>query len=125
MQLTYNYVFPMKYSLFLLVAVCAASTWATSPLCTVGAALCLKSQGTQIPSKQVIAILDSCADFTTDDLGRIALTLSRKKIIDDSGGKITPLVRAWYAFGDLHDSPLAFERKAKAEDTNYAEIKRS
>lgn len=93
--------------------------------CTFGTTRCIKSQGTDIPSKQAIDILDQCGDFTYNDLGRVALQLSYKEIIERSAGKATPLVSAWYAFDDLYDSPLSFERKQKAEETNYIEIKRS
>lgn len=96
---------------------------AASLQCKVGTTRCIKSQDTEIPSKQAIEISDHCADFTYNDLGRIALRLSQKEILDRSGGKITPLVKAWYAFDYLYDSPLKFERKKKAEDTNYLEIK--
>lgn len=91
----------------------------------MGTTTCISSQGTKIPSKQVIEMLDRCADFTRNDLGRVALRLSYKEINDRARGSITPLVRAWHAFGDLYDSPLAFERKRKAEETNYYEIKRA
>jgi len=51
--------------------------------------------------------------------------MSQKEMLDRSGGKATPLVRAWFAYGDLIDSPLKFERKAKAKEVSYAEIKRA
>ena len=80
---------------------------------------------TEIPSKQVIEISDYCSDFTYNDLGRIALRLSHKEILNRSEGKISPLVKAWHAFDYLYGSPLKFERKSKAEDTSYSEIRRS
>ncbi len=99
-------------------------TFAASLQCMVGTVRCIKSQGTEIPSKQAIEILDRCADFTYNDLGRVALRLSYKEINDRFGNRITPLVKAWHAFGDLYDSQLVFERKRKAEETNYIDIKR-
>jgi len=107
------------------LATVAAHVSAASIQCTFGMTRCIRSQGTEIPSKQAIEILDRCSDFTYNDLGRVALRMSYKQIDDRSGGNITPLVKAWHAFGDLYDSPLTFERKKKAEETNYAEIKRS
>jgi hypothetical protein len=38
---------------------------------------------------------------------------------------ITPIIEAWYAFNDIYDSPLKFERKSNLEETNYMEIKRA
>jgi hypothetical protein len=64
-------------------------------------------------------------EFTANDVGRIVLRLSAKEVLDRSGGKVTPPTRAWFALEDLYDSPLQFERKRKAEDTNYVEIKRA
>ncbi|MCK9381947.1 MAG: hypothetical protein M0P95_12915 [Sulfuritalea sp.] len=106
-------------------ALLPAVTFAASVQCLIGTARCINSQGTQIPSKQVIEILDRCAEFTRGDVGRIALRLSYKEINDRSGNSITPLVKAWYAFDDIYDSPLRFDRKANAEETRYLEIKRS
>ena len=115
----------MKRILLVLCLFAPLTTQALNIQCKLGSARCIKSQGTEIPSKQAIQILDLCADFTYNDLGRLALRLSYKEINDRSNGKITPLVKAWHAFGDLYDSPLSFERKAKAEETSYPEIKRS
>ena len=111
--------------LLLLISVLTLETHAASPQCAVGAKRCIRSQGTEIPSKQAIEILDRCSDFTSDDLGRVALRMSYKDINAKSNGGLTPLVQAWHAFDYLYDSPLAFERKKKAEETNSAEIKRS
>lgn len=107
------------------VAMLPTITLAASLQCALGTARCVKSQGTEIPSSQVLEILARCVDFTNNDLGRRALRMSAKEINDYGGGRLTPLVMAWNAFGDLHDSPLAFERKRSAEDTNYFKIKRS
>lgn len=121
----------MRYvvSLFAILG-CAASTlsaqtFAANIQCVLGITRCIKSQGTEIPSKQAIEILDRCGEFLYQDLGRTALQLSYAEINKRSGGRITPLVKAWHAYGDLYDSPLAFERKRKAEETSYLEIKRS
>ena len=115
----------MKLLLLLLVAIAPIATQALSLQCKFGSTRCIKSQGTEIPSKHAIELLDLCTDFTYNDLGRLALRLSSKEINDRSNGKITPLAKAWFAFGELHGSPLSFERKAKAEETSYPEIKRS
>lgn len=78
-----------------------------------------------MPSKQAIEILDLCADFMSNDIGRIAMRMSYKEINERTGGRITPLALAWHAYGELIDSPLKFERKPRAEETNYFEIKRA
>jgi hypothetical protein len=93
--------------------------------CMIGSTRCIKSQGTEIPSKQVIEILERCGDFVTNDIGRIALKLSAKEVLDRTGGRLTPLSLAWHTFPDLQDSPLKFERKKKVEETSYAEVKRA
>ena len=98
---------------------------AASVQCILGTTACISSQDTRIPSKQAIKILDSCDEFTRNDIGRLALRLSSAEIHEKAAGRITPLVRAWYAFDDIYDSPLKFDRKAKAEDTKYWQIKQS
>lgn len=98
---------------------------AISLQCKVGSTRCVTSQGTEIPSKQVIEVLDRCEEFTANDIGRVVMRMSHKEVLERSGDRITPLVRAWHAYGDLVDSPLKFERKAKTEDSSYMEIKRA
>jgi hypothetical protein len=59
---------------------------------------------------------------------RRALRSPSKKaieILDNWAERVTPLSRARFAVDYLYDSPLVFERKAKAEDTKYEQIKRS
>lgn len=93
--------------------------------CMLGMTRCIKSQGTEIPSSKAIEILDRCDEFTNGDLGRTALKLSYQQMNERAAGRLTPLFMAWSAFADLYDSPLAFERKSNAADTNYVEVKRS
>ncbi len=114
----------MKYIIYALTLVCT-NALSFSVSCKLGTTTCIKSQGTEIPSKTAIEVLDLCEDFIVNDIGRIAMRLSYKEINDRTQGKLTPLARAWHAYGDLIDSPLRFERKAKAEETKYAEIKRA
>jgi len=114
----------MKYAACALLLVCTDAL-AFSVSCKLGTTICIKSQGTEIPSKKAIEVLDRCEDFITNDIGRIAMKLSYKEINERTQGKLTPLALAWHAYGDLIDSPLRFERKAKAEEAKYAEIKRA
>ena len=99
--------------------------YAVSLQCKLGSSRCIKSQETEIPSKQAIEVLDRCDEFTANDIGRIAMRMSHREVLDKSGDRLTPLVRAWHAYGDLIDSPLKFARTAKAEDAKYTEIKRA
>ena len=115
----------MKQLLWVFSLLLPLASQAASLQCVLGAVRCIKSQGTEIPSKTVIQIIDRCGDFTYNDLGRVALKLSMKEINEHSTAGVTPLVKAWHAFGELYDSPLSFERMKKSEDTNYAQIKRS
>lgn len=109
----------------LMTLVIVAQASAASLACSVGLTTCVKSQGTEIPSKEVIKILDRCAEFVENDIGQLALRLSHQEMLDRTKGKLTPLALAWFAFNDLVKSPLKFERKTKAEETNYTEIKRA
>lgn len=99
--------------------------YAASLQCLLGTTHCIKSQGKEIPAKQVVEILDRCEDFTSNDIGRTALRLSYKEISERSGGMLTPLVKAWHAYGDLHNSPLPFKRNSQADESAYLEIKRN
>lgn len=112
-------------ALVLAVALSCGDTLAASVQCKLGMTRCINSQGTEIPSKQVIEILDRCGDFTETDVGARVLRMSTKEMLDRSGGKVNAISRAWYAFEYLYDSPLAFERRSRAEETNYHQIKRS
>ncbi len=101
------------------------SASAFSPSCMLGAK-CIKSQGTSIPSKQVIEMMERCDEFTSNGYGRQVLRMSIQEIIQRSGGNPShPLYSAYYAFNMLHESPLAFDRKSSVEDTNYDQIARS
>ena len=93
--------------------------------CKLGTTRCIQTQGTQFSSKKAIELLDTCGEFIGNDIGRIAMRMSQKEMLDRSGGKATPLARAWFAYSDLIDSPLRFERQPKAEEASYAEIKRA
>ena len=115
----------MKLLVTLTLLLIASHAQATSIQCILGTTRCISSQGTEIPSMQALEILDRCDEFTFKNIGRIALQMSYEELSDKSAGRITPLVRAWHAFDDLYDSPLLFERKKNAKNTNYAEIKRS
>ena len=109
----------------ILLAILASGAQAFELSCKIGATRCIQTQGTQISSKKAVELLDTCREFIASDIGRIAMRMSQKEMLDRSGGKATPLARAWFSYGDLIDSPLKFERKPKAEDASYAEIKRA
>ena len=126
-QLCHRSSVPRPLAIALLIAAAAVLSEASafSLQCKVGAARCIRSQGTEIPAKQAIEILVLCGDFTANDIGRIAMRLSYVEIHERTGGKVTPLARAWHAYGELIDSPLNFERKARAEEARYPEIKQT
>ena len=123
-QSTIQAVPQMKYLALALCLVCADAL-SFSVYCKLGTTTCIKSQGTHIPSKTAIDVLDRCEDFISNDIGRVAMRLSYKEINERTQGRRTPLSRAWHAYGDLIDSPLRFERKAKAEESMYGQIKRA
>lgn len=98
---------------------------AFSPSCMLGAK-CIKSQGTSIPSKRVIEMMERCSEFTNGAYGRQVLRMSLQEIIQRSGNNPGhPIYSAYYAFTELHDSPLAFDRKARVEETSYEQIAQS
>ena len=71
-------------------------------------------------------MIDRCQEFTNGNWGRIAIKSSIQEIIQKSGENIThPLYSAYYAFTELFDSPLKFERKSNVVETNYEKIKKS
>ncbi|MFD2297740.1 hypothetical protein QRO11_15470 [Paracidovorax citrulli] len=93
--------------------------------CAVGAK-CINSQGTSIPSKQVLEMMERCSEFTAGGVGRQVLKLSIHEIIQRSGKNPGhPLYSAYYAFNELYDSPLRFDRKADVGQTSYEQIARS
>jgi hypothetical protein len=93
--------------------------------CSIGVT-CISTQGTKIPAKQVIEMLDRCSEFTENDVGRVMLRLSQQEILKRANGKaMHPLHVAYYAFDQLRSSPLKFDRKSNTEDTNYFEVKRA
>jgi len=93
--------------------------------CTSGAS-CIRTQGTMISADKAIAMSGACNDFTQNDIGKLALKFSQQEIFQRTNGKpMHPLNVAVWAFDQLRDSPLQFERKARMEETNYYEIKKS
>jgi len=98
---------------------------AASLQCMTGISRCLRSQGTEIPSKKAIEMLDRCEQFTYQDIGLAVLRMTGQQIIDRSGGRLTPLTAAWLAYDDLYDGPLLFDRDLRPEPAKYPEIKRS
>jgi len=99
--------------------------FAASMQCILGTTTCIATNGTKIPSKQVVDMLDSCEEFTRNDIGRLALRLSRSEIVNLSNGNVTPLAKADYSYGLLYDGPLKFDRGNKSNDAKYWEIKQS
>lgn len=116
-----------KKGLILLVLFCISQQNANafSIACSLGAE-CVQSQGTSIPSNTVIEMLEYCRDFTRGGIGRRVLRMSLQEILEQSGGNaVHPIYSAYYAFDQLTDSPLAFRRQSRVEDTSYAEIAQS
>lgn len=71
-------------------------------------------------------MLEYCDDFTRGGIGSRVLRMSIQEILDKSGGNIThPIYSAYYAFDQLHDSPLSFHRRTNVEETSYAEVAQS
>lgn len=101
------------------------SAFAFNSKCFLKLDACVVTQGTSIPSDDVLDILDRCEVFTRGDIGRIMLRTSGEKLLAQAQGKSTLLTHAWMSFNYLHGSPLRFDRKSKIEETNYMQIKRS
>lgn len=112
-------------SILILLVLAAFPADAGSLKCAVGIGRCIKSQDTEIPSKQVIKILENCRDFTAGDIGLQALQLSTVEIVKRANGKLTPLMYASAAFDELYDSAIVFDRKSSSAVVRYSGIKRS
>lgn len=113
------------WSIQFLISLAAPHAQAFSPSCLLGAK-CIKTQGTSVPSKQVLTMMERCDEFTRAAIGKQVLRMSIQEIIQRSGGNhVHPLYTAYYAFTELHDSPLAFDRKSNVEQTSYEQIARS
>jgi len=94
-------------------------------LCSFGAT-CIETQGTRIPSDKVIEMSGACDDFIRNDIGVLALKLSHQEIHNRTNGKpMHPLNVAVWAFEQLRNSPLRFERKSDMEETNYYTVKKA
>lgn len=106
----------------LLFASGAANAFSLS--CQLGAD-CVASQGTKIPVKKVIELLDDCDDFTRGDIGRTVMRLSTKELLDRTQGQVNNLALAWHAHDKIHDSPLRYHRPRRMEETKYDDIKRA
>jgi hypothetical protein len=71
-------------------------------------------------------MMERCGEFTQGGIGRQVLRMSVQQIIQVSQGNPGhPIYSAYYAFTELYDSPLAFDRKSNAADTNYDQIAQS
>ncbi len=106
------------------LAVC----WPTMALdvrCSLGA-LCIDTQGTRIRSKEVLSMLESCDDFTRSNVGARVLRMTSSEIMKASNNKVNhPLAMAEYAWHQLRDSPLKFDRKEPNPATMYASIRQA
>jgi hypothetical protein len=117
----------LKIIVFMLSLAASVSTaFALNLACSLGSKSCIPSQGTKIPSSQAIEMLESCDDFTRNDVGRQVLRMSQQQILDRSNGKaVSPYSLAMYAGDKLYDSPLKYQRMSRMEDTDYNSIKRA
>lgn len=114
-----------KKSIFAIVLVFSLSAQAFSPSCFLGAK-CIKTQGTSIPSEDVIELTEQCREFTRGGIGKRVLRMSLHEINQVSqGNPMHPVFAAHYAFTVLRDSPLEFDRKSNVEDISYEQITRS
>lgn len=102
--------------------------------CSVGWTACVFSQGKMIPSNTVVKMIDLCDDFTRQEIGRTALAHSVSEILErndtyekTTGQAISPLARAHYAWNELFESALDFDRNLTATNPGeqYSQIKRS
>jgi hypothetical protein len=102
--------------------------------CSIGWTTCVFSQGKMIPSNTVVKMLDSCDDFTRQEIGRTALGLSVSEILERNdtyekatGQAVSPLFRAHYAWKELYESPLDFDRNLTTASPaeQYSQIKRA
>lgn len=115
----------MRYVLLAVLFLLCRQSLAFDFGCSIGTQ-CIATQNTRVPSKQVIEMMDLCGDFTANDIGNLALKLSVAETLRRTNGKpMHPLNVANYALGKLHESPLKFNRKERAEDTRYLEIKQA
>lgn len=100
----------------------SASVSALSPSCMLGAK-CISTQGTSIPSAKVLVMMEHCDEFMKGGVGRRVLRMSMQEIVQQSGNDhMHPLFSAYYAFNELHDSPLKFDRKASGKNIDYAQV---
>jgi hypothetical protein len=83
----------------------------------------IRTQGTLIGSKEAVLLSDDCEVFTADNVGRRAMAMSWKEIEASAGGKLTPLVKAWFAYERIEQSPLEYPRKQAVHSIKYASIK--
>lgn len=93
--------------------------------CSLGA-LCIDTQGTRIRSKDVVSMLESCDDFTRSNVGARVLRMTSSEIAKASNDRVNhPLAMAEYAWQQLYDSPLKFDRKEPNPATMYASIRQA
>ena len=90
----------MKRWLVLASLLASPTACAADVRCVIGLTRCIESQGTNIHPSKAVEILDRCDDFTAGDIGARAMRLSFEEITRQGGGRLTPLVRAWHAYGD-------------------------
>ena len=101
----------------------AAHGW--SAKCAMGLTKCILVQSKEVPVKEVESMETECRDFTRNNIGRRALRMSYKQILEVSGERIShPILRASLAYDSLHDSALVFDRRLPIEQ-RYMPVKRA
>lgn len=103
----------------------ACSSHAFSFKC-LGSSSCVVTQGTRMTFDDSLSLLDLCEDFTRGNAGARVMTLSMSEILKIGGGNLNhPITAASYAYDELVDSPLAFDRREPHTYTKYQSIRRA
>ena len=93
--------------------------------CLLGTTDCLRTNGTQVSSREANRLLDACYHFTFEDTGLRVLAMPPQVLRREIRGVNTALARAFIAYQRLEDSPLAFDRGPMPAAQRYAAIRQS
>lgn len=110
---------------FMCVALTSKTAAAYNVSCAIGLSNCVVVQGQKIPQEKAVQIVNHCRDFTRNNIGARYVQLSTAEIIKIAGkNALHPLYLAMFAYDQLHDSELKFDRSLPFEK-RYIPVRRA
>jgi hypothetical protein len=97
--------------------------------CSAGFVSCISTKGKLIPAIEALQLEAHCQDFVQNEIGAVMLRRTLAEILEDNeasqrGGRgFSALFKAHYAFDQLYDSRISFDRASSDPIQRYQSLK--